>query len=281
MQDHHGEKAAQDTSPSNLPAKYEVGYAKPPAAHQFQKGQSGNPRGRPKGSRNKKSPGADFGNRPAEELLRQEAYRPVTVREGDRVVELPAIQAVFRSMGVSAMKGNRFAQRTLAEMVRDIEAEDRQLKIENLEHFANYKRSWDDEIARCREAGIPEPDPVPHPDDVIINPVTGDVRVNGPKTKEQKQMFDEALERRRQCQEDVSYFAAKYKNARDPKRKAFWLEEWHYEQKIFDTINDLIGKRHHMELKDRSYAEGATRSGDIAKQRGLLSADTISGRHFS
>ncbi|WP_323799753.1 DUF5681 domain-containing protein [Parasphingorhabdus sp.] len=270
MQEDNGQKAGQTNSPSNLPAKYEVGYAKPPALHQFQKGKSGNPRGRPKGSRNKKKPGTDFGNRPAEELLRQEAYRPVTVREGDRVVEPPAIQAVFRSMGVSAMKGNRFVQRTLAEMVRGIEAEDRQLKIDNLEHFVKYKNSWDEEIARCRKAGIPEPEPVPHPDDVIINPDTGDVRVNGPKTKEQKQLFDKALETRRQCQEDVSYFAAKYKHARDPKRKAFWLEEWHYEQKIFDTINDLIGKRHHIQLQDRSYAEGATRSGDIAKKRGLI-----------
>ena len=34
------------------PGAFEVGYRKPPAASQFQKGQSGNIRGRPKGSMN-------------------------------------------------------------------------------------------------------------------------------------------------------------------------------------------------------------------------------------
>jgi len=40
-------------NPSPKPAAYEVGYAKPPKAHQWKPGESGNPLGRPKGSRNK------------------------------------------------------------------------------------------------------------------------------------------------------------------------------------------------------------------------------------
>jgi hypothetical protein len=37
---------------TDTPNDYEVGYGKPPAASQFKPGKSGNPRGRPKGSRN-------------------------------------------------------------------------------------------------------------------------------------------------------------------------------------------------------------------------------------
>ena len=39
----------------------------------------------------------------AEEYLRLEAYRPVRIREGEDVIDLPAIQAVLRAMGVSVL----------------------------------------------------------------------------------------------------------------------------------------------------------------------------------
>jgi hypothetical protein len=38
--------------PSKIPCDYEVGYGKPPGHTRFKKGQSGNPRGRPSGSKN-------------------------------------------------------------------------------------------------------------------------------------------------------------------------------------------------------------------------------------
>src|SRR5262245_56920944 len=81
-------------------ASYEVGYGKPPAEHQFKKGRSGNPLGRPRKPTSAKSVNRNsFGAQPANQYLLQEAYRPVLVREGEQTIELPAIQAVFRAMG--------------------------------------------------------------------------------------------------------------------------------------------------------------------------------------
>lgn len=216
----------------------------------------------------------------AEEYLRLEAYRPVMIREGEDIIELPAIQAVFRAMGVAALNGNRFVQKTLAELVRKMEAEHHQSRMELFGSMLEYKHKWDQEIERCRKAGLPEPTMIPHPDDVILDPNNGDAKILETSTKEQKQRLDEAIARRAVAQEDVNYCAEKCRRARDDKMKASYLEEWHFEQRIFDIINDVVPPRYKAKLENRSYAPGASRAGkaleEIRRNRALRK-DSIEG----
>jgi Family of unknown function (DUF5681) len=99
------------TAPQTTSASYEVGYGKPPRPTQFQKGQSGNPGGRPR-----RSPAARL-----DELALYEAYRTTVVMEDGHAVPMPAIQAVLRSQLQSAASGNVRAQRDILAMIRDIE----------------------------------------------------------------------------------------------------------------------------------------------------------------
>lgn len=245
---------------------YIVGYGKPPVEHRFRKGQSGNPKGRSKGAKAKPKVDTGYGLRAAEQYLRTEAYRPVAIREGENVIELPAIQAVFRAMGVSAMKGNRFAQRTLAELVTTMEAEDHRARMELFGSAVEYKHNWSQEIERHEKAGLEPPRPIPHPDDIILDPRDGGVRFEGPQTKEQRDRLEHALERRARAQEDVNYFADKYRRARDPAKQARWLEEWHWEQRMFDILNDVVPARYKTKLENRSYREGASRAGKALEE---------------
>jgi Family of unknown function (DUF5681) len=91
----------------------EVGYGKPPVHSRFRKGQSGNPGGRPRG--------ITAGR--ANALALKEAYRMVNVKAGDKIIALPALQAILRSQVALAAKGNGPAQRAVVEAVQAIERE--------------------------------------------------------------------------------------------------------------------------------------------------------------
>lgn len=81
---------------------YEVGYGKPPKATRFQKGQSGNPKGRPKEARGFRA------------SLQRELEAPVRIREGDREVRISKGEAVAKRVVEKSLKGDLGAARLIA-----------------------------------------------------------------------------------------------------------------------------------------------------------------------
>src|SRR6202048_2708191 len=159
-------------------------YRKPPVAHQFKKGTSGNPNGRPR-----KKPGfGALGGGIADRLgtmAWDEATRPVTVREGDKVSEIPAMQALIRTMFRAAAQGDTKAGRQLLEVIARAESGRTGSALEILEHAVQYKEKYVPIFEQHEREGLDPPDIFPHPDDMIINETTGEVTLEGPTSKEQ------------------------------------------------------------------------------------------------
>jgi len=81
--------------------KYEVGYGKPPKDSQFKAGQSGNPKGRKKNSRNLKTD------------LTTILQKRISVREGDRKFRVSGQEGVLMSLMAKSLKGDTKAINTL------------------------------------------------------------------------------------------------------------------------------------------------------------------------
>ena len=106
-------------------AGYTVGKGKPPIGKRFTKGTSGNPRGRPKVRGGSGAPGDRLigSDQPTRRMILEEAYRTITVRDGEEEIEMAANRAVFRAMMERALKGSRIAQCKWIEMVGQAESE--------------------------------------------------------------------------------------------------------------------------------------------------------------
>src|SRR4029077_2462860 len=162
-------------------------YRKPPVEHQFKKGTSGNPNGRPRKKAVQPSFGA-LGGGIADRfgaMALDEATRPVTVREGDKVSEIPAMQALLRTMFRAAAQGDTKAGRQLLEVIARAESGRTGVTLEILEHAIQYKEKYAPIFDQREREGLDPLDTFPHPDDLIINETTGEVTIDGPMDKEQ------------------------------------------------------------------------------------------------
>jgi hypothetical protein len=70
-----------------------VGYGRPPKAHQFQPGHSGNPSGHRKGARSEAA------------ILQQILSRKITIREGDKARRISLLEAILLKSAEEALRG--------------------------------------------------------------------------------------------------------------------------------------------------------------------------------
>ena len=110
-----------------------VGYGKPPRSTRWAKGQSGNPRGRAKGSRNLLT------------IMKEEAAKIIEIKENGQRKRLTKLEVVVRAQLNKAMQGDAAAFRQLLPLLlNEDDQQPRQsapLEGEDLEAFeASVKR---------------------------------------------------------------------------------------------------------------------------------------------
>ena len=88
---------------------YKVGYGQPPRGTQFRPGQSGNPRGRPKGSRNFVS------------VMKKVLLKPVDVRHNGIHKKMPTQEAFANLLATRALAGDAKAMGLLIRLVDQVD----------------------------------------------------------------------------------------------------------------------------------------------------------------
>jgi hypothetical protein len=125
--------------PTQLPSPDpEVGYGKPPAEHRFIAGQSGNPKGRPKGA---KSYGL---------ILRELLNRKIEVRESGRARKITVFEAILLRFTQDALKGDTKTAAFLFD--RYERGEEIQSSGESKQLSTQEKKALDDFARKIQEA---------------------------------------------------------------------------------------------------------------------------------
>lgn len=76
------------------PSDDDVGYGKPPRSHQFKAGQSGNPKGRPKGAKSEAT------------ILNELLNRKISIRQDGKIRKITILEGIFHKLAEDSLKGN-------------------------------------------------------------------------------------------------------------------------------------------------------------------------------
>lgn len=96
--------------PKRKSPDYEVGYGKPPRHSQFKPGQSGNPKGRPKGAKN------------IDTIMQEALFQSVQITRGGRKVTVTAFEALLMRMMKGALEGDARSTTNLLKIATILQA---------------------------------------------------------------------------------------------------------------------------------------------------------------
>lgn len=161
-----------------------VGYGRPPIYSQFQNGQSGNPKGRPRRAVSNSS----FADQPTLDTVLKASSKRIGMREGERISEVPMFEALVQATFASALKGNAKAQSLAIGLIREAEQAKARWVADRNEVWSHYKEKTLHSLVEASKRG----EPLPHPDDIVIDPADGP-RFLGPVVECEEARMNETI----------------------------------------------------------------------------------------
>ena len=150
-------------------------------------------------------------------------------------------QAMVRSLSVNAAKGNARAQRLFAEMLSSTERANKALADEWLNTAMTYKIEWERELDRRDRLGITDlPDPLPHPDHVVIDMNKGTAYLVGPTTREEQAELRHWQERREDFLEELSWIEERLETEADPQMRKILENDAAETRKVLKIIDTAL-----------------------------------------
>lgn len=197
------EKSKTAKKDARTNSKNEVGYRKPPKTTQFPPKTSGNPKGRPLGSKNKLPA---FGVEAVKTTFLAEIHGEIVLAEGNATVTLPVLTAILQKMIEKAVAGDIRAAQVVFDMAWGIEGEQRREYDRFVRHALIYIKLWQESIDLAERMNVPPPNPVPHPDQFHVNIDTGRLEIQEIILEDEKDDWSSDNDKRKDTEATARWF---------------------------------------------------------------------------
>lgn len=119
-------------------AERKVGYKNPPKNTQFKKGQSGNPKGRPK-----KSLKQGIAQEDLIKMILDDAKEPVTITANGKTQEMSSLAAMIKAMKLQAIAGKKGAAKEYLRLVQEAQEKHQEIFENNMQAVMNLAKDID------------------------------------------------------------------------------------------------------------------------------------------